>query len=230
MNRPPRLLLAVLLLALGPTGCDWAGRAPTDPRLFSFYRHPSIEGIRRIAVVPLYRGPEVGSSAAAFDPATATAWRELGCFEVMVMDAATRDRYLPHDVIAHNNLPSDALRRLYLDHRIDAVLVGRIEQFDCYDPISAGVTLNLVSCRDGGVKWSATCHFDAARTEIQEDVHRWYAASRGEANPDIAGWRATLQTPRLFARYLSDRLASSALRDSPQQATASRRRLRPRLH
>ena len=95
------------------------------------------------------------------------------------------------------------------EYRIDAVLIGRIEQLDSYDPVSLALEAVLVDCSDGTVLWTASGHFDARRADVQDDVRAWHRAAVGEAQQGIAGWRATLSSPALFARYVCDRLAHS---------------------
>ena len=52
---------------------------------------------------------------------------------------------------------------------------------------------------------------DAGRKQIQDDLRLWYRDSAGGANASVSEWRSALQSPRLFARYVSDRLAASVL-------------------
>ena len=204
-----------VILAVIMTGCAFGRRSAVDPRLYSYQVSPDIVAVTRVVIVPLYHASGVGRAARALDEATATAWRELGQFEVLVVDQATRQELLADDVVARRNIPAEGLRRLREQYRADAVLVGRVEHFTSYDPISAGVVLHLIDCRHGRSLWTATCHFDGGRGEIQRDIRAWHRATLGDGLDDIGGWQNVLYRPHLFARYLSDRLAESVLRAFP---------------
>ncbi len=217
------LLLAGMVVLLVTAGCAFGRRSAVDPRLYSYQVDPDIVAVTRIVMVPLYHASGVGRAARSLDEATATAWRELGQFEILVVDQATRSKLLPDDVVARRNIPAEGLRRLREQYRADAVLVGRIEHFTSFDPISAGVVLHLIDCRHGRSLWTATCHFDGGRGEIQRDIRAWHRATLGDGLDDIGGWQNVLYSPRLFARYLSDRLAESVLRAFPASGSSAPR-------
>lgn len=208
-----RPLLLGLLLVLA--ACAGRGRPATDPTAFSCYAAPNLAQVQRVVVVPLWRAQGVGRSALVLDEALATSLRELGRFEVMRLSEADRDELLGTDAVAANSVPSDALRRIFQRHRADAVLIGRIEHLHSYDPVAIGLATHLVSCLDGTVLWSASGHFDGARHDVQTDLRAWHDATVGDNVGELGGWQAALSSPRLFARYVSDRVAASVLAPPP---------------
>ncbi|MDA3963595.1 MAG: hypothetical protein PF961_22645 [Planctomycetota bacterium] len=209
----PRLLLASALAVflLATLGCTSGRGFVADSSQFSFHRDPSIESVRRIVVMPMHRASGVGKTAVAVDLAIPAAWRELGTFEVINATMAERDLLIPDDAFRTRRISAEQLRQVYADFRADAVLLGRIEHLDSFDPVSLSLEIAMISCLDGRVLWSASGNFDGARQAIQKDIEAWFHKAGGRDNASVSGWRSALQSPRVFARYVADRLAVSTL-------------------
>jgi hypothetical protein len=203
------VLLALMAVAL--TACDWQfwRSKPGPHELLSSHTTPQASTVHRVAVLPFYLGQDVGRSAAAMNESMPAALRELGLHEVISVGLAQRDLLLPDDPLMANHLTTDQLLKLRDALHCDAVLIGRIEQFDSFDPISIGVSAHLVSCLDGTVPWSAIGHFDGHRQDVQDEIADWYGRAIGSENASISGWRSVLQSPRLFTRYVAERLVLS---------------------
>ncbi len=206
-------LLALLLLA---AGCAFTPRERPLPVQVSFRTTPAALAVQRVAVLPLYTGEGLGRAAEAFTPEFAQALRELGKHEVELVPKALRDELLPHIEPSATAITSTDLLRLRDRLHVDAVVIGRIEQFTSFDPISVGLAVHLVSCLDGEVAWSATGQFDGGRKEIQADVKWWHQRLNGTTTAGIAGWKQTLQSPQMFSRYVSDRLVSTFIPPPPK--------------
>jgi len=209
MSRAGSWLLAGLA-GLALSGC-LRGEPPTDPTAFSYHTRPDAHAQRRVVVVPLYAGPGVGASVARLDAALATALRETNLYEVAVLTAGDRDLAFPVPGLGLDNLTPDNLRQFRDRHGNDAILVGRVDHFDSYDPIAIGLEVHLVSCRDGETVWSASGHFDGRREDVQADIRLWHRQTVGDGQPSIGGWQTVLQSPSLFSRYVADRLSATLL-------------------
>lgn len=206
------LLLGWAVLVLLPlAGCDWpfARAKSAHHELLSSHTTPQASTLRRVAVLPFYQAADVGRSATAMNESMPAALRELGVHEVIAASLAQRDLLLPDDPLLANHLTTDQLLKLRDALHCDGVLIGRIEQFDSFDPISIGVSAHLVSCLDGSVPWSATGNFDGHRQDVQDEITDWYSRNHGSENSSISGWKSVLQSPRLFTRYVAERLALS---------------------
>jgi hypothetical protein len=205
-------LLALGLLLLACQACIL--RQPgSDPIAFSFHTTPQADELRRVVVIPLYRGPEVGESAGRLDEALATSLRETSRYEVAVLDQERRDHFFPRPDLGLDNLDPDHLRHFRDQTGADAILVGRVDHFDSYDPIAVGLEVHLISCRDGSTAWSANGHFDGRRDDIRRDIQKWHSLTMGRRSNThtIGGWETTLQSPLLFSRYVADRLCATLL-------------------
>lgn len=181
--------------------------APVQREILSFHTTIEAAQLRRVAVLPFHRADGIGRSASAMDENMTAALRELGLHEVLSVSVAERDTLLKRDVIRANRITTEELLALRDALKCDGVLIGRIEQFTSYDPIAIGVTADLVSCLDGAVVWSATGHFDGSRSDVQREIETWY--DRAITSGSIAGWKQTLESPKLFTRYVAERLALS---------------------
>ena len=206
MVRSCLVIFGIILLC----SCGGSRDTATDARLFSYYTG-DINSVSRVVYFPLYHGTRVGRSAERFDDGLASSFRELGHMEVIVATHMQRDHLLKHDPLEVNHMSSDDLRAIFQAFNCDAVIIGRIEQYDSYDPISIGLRCKMISCLDGAITWSAAGHFDSKRADIQDDIRDWHQATIGKNRPDLTGWQGTMQSPTLYARYVSDRLAASFL-------------------
>jgi hypothetical protein len=200
-------VLAGILFTLA--GCAGREEPPQSGKPFSFHSTPEALRLQRVGILPFLMGDRVGRAASSIDACMASSLRELGYHEVMSINEQTRDQIFHGDVLYQNNITSEQLMRLRDKLHVDGVLIGRVEQFDSFDPIAMGVSVHLVSCLDGQVAWSATGHFDGRRLDVQRDVHRWYDRNLALAQASTGGWKLTLQTPSLFCRYVTDQLAAS---------------------
>ena len=203
--------LFILFSLLMTTGCRipfFSSRyEPVQHELLSFHTTAEATALRRVAVLPFNRADGVGRSAGAMDESMTAALRELGLHEVLTVSVAERDAILKRDVIRSNRITTDELLALRDRLKCDGVLIGRIEQFSSYDPLAIGITADLVSCLDGSVVWSATGHFDGSRSDVQREIEYWYG--RAVSSNNIAGWKQTLESPKLFTRYVAERMALS---------------------
>jgi len=199
--------LAAALGLLALSGCfeRESGPGPT----FSYHTTPAATAAQRVAVLPFASAERIGRSAWTVNPAMTASLRELGSHEVVAVSRDSIADLLPGDVFSVNSITTAQLLGLRDRLNVDAVLLGRVEQFDSFDPIAIGLTCHLVSCRDGQVLWSATGHFDGRRDDVQRDLRRWYEHSIGYANPNLSGWTVALQSPAQFTRYVCDRLVAT---------------------
>ncbi len=209
------MIKSILLFALGialllTSGCELR-HAKAKPTNYSYYTAANTKQFQRIGIIPFYYAEKVGKSASIIDKTMTAAVRELGAFEVSIISEKMRNELFGSEVIALSAIDPYTLREIRQRTHVDAIIIGRVEQYDGYDPISIGVECHMVSCTDAQTMWSASAHFDSRRRDIQDDIKRWYRYAVGKGNETIGGWELTLHTPELFCRYVSDRLAASVL-------------------
>ena len=206
MIRPLIPAALCLTLALVATGCS----RPPPPQAISHQTTHRATEPARVAVLPFWMGDKVGRSAGVVGETFAASLREQAHHEVILVSTERRRAILPgEDVLAVGSITADELIKLREELHVDAIILGRIEQFESFDPVSIGMSVHLVSCLDGEVLWSATAHLDSARDAVQQDLKHWYGDQTGTGNTSIAGWKSALSSPSLFSRYACDRLVET---------------------
>lgn len=165
----------------------------------------------RVALLPLVAADGVGRSAHVLDDALIAALRTSGRHEVVPVALERARLLLPPASIEASAISTQDLLRLRDQLRVDAVVLGRVEQFQAFDPVAVGLTVHLVSVEDGAVLWSATAQLDAGRQDVQKDLRWWYDHANGGGNATISGWRLAISSPSLFSRYVADRLVETVV-------------------
>ena len=198
-----RLALATLCLVI--VGC---GR-PAVPESVSYRTTARANEPMRVALLPLIGVEGVGRAAHSVDEALLASIRTLGTHEAVPVAQERARQLLPAEAIIGSAIGTEDLLHLRDALRVDAVLIGRIEQFQTYDPVAMGITVHLVSVEDGAVLWSASAHLDSGRTDVQKDLRWWHEHANGGGLSTISGWRLAMSSPSLFSRYVADRLVET---------------------
>lgn len=185
--------------------------AETIPQSFPFYAHPQAQMAKRVIVFPFYQHQKTIETHDTFNFAISQAWRELGHFEVVNLSTADRDSIISTDPLRSGRIVSEDLRKMRQHYQADAVLIGRLEEWQSYDPVAIGLQAYMFDCGEGIPLWTGSGHWDAARADIQKDVQAWHTETIGAGSISINGWRNALQSPRLFSRYVADRLAATVI-------------------
>lgn len=214
-----RTIRSVALIAVVfTTGCT----RPPAPMSISAQTSTGANEPMRIAVLPFVLANGVGRSAHALDEAFPAALRSLGQHEVIGVSLEKARVLLPANAIERSTITASDLLRIRDALQVDAVVIGRVDQFKGFDPLAIGATAHLVAVTDGAVLWSATAELDAGRADVQEDVQWWHDHGNGNGNASLAGWRLTLSSPSAFSRYVSDRLVETIpIKKSTPAANAS---------
>jgi hypothetical protein len=204
------LILAAIALAVG--GCSDLRRNPfrsfpeAPPKAVSWHTTPRAIEPMRVAVLPFALAERVGKGAAECGPSLAASLRELGIHEIVLV-GPEQAAHLALPDLKTGGVSVDSLLAVRDATGCDAVVMGRVEQFDGFHPVAIGLTVHLVSCADGAVLWSAQAHLDGRSEDVQLDVEGWWQRVRGDNAAAVNGWKSVLASPREFSRYLSDRLA-----------------------
>ncbi len=204
----PLLLAVFCLFQFGCFGRSGGKPAPTS---FSYHTVEAARDLQRVAILPLYRHNSVGKAANSLDSALASAFRELGQYEIVTITEKDRDFAFGKELPSLRVITPEHLRKFRESHHVDAIVIGRIDAFVSFDPIVVGLESHLISCQNGDTYWSASGHFDGKHKAIQKDIKDWYKETIGSGQQSIGGWQLTLQSPSLFSRFVTDRLVESVL-------------------
>ena len=204
--------LVLCALALLVCGCADTSRNPfrrmpvAPPGAVAWHTTPRAIEPQRVAVLPFALAERVGKGATDLAPSFANSLRALGIHETVIV-GPERAALLSIPDLHEGKLPVDALLAVRDATGCDAVVIGRVEQFDGFHPVSLGASVHLVSCQDGAVLWSAQLQLDGRRQDVQLDIESWWKRNAGEQATAVNGWKSVLSTPRDFCRYAADRLA-----------------------
>lgn len=204
-------IICLVGFMIGLSSCIKRPDKGKEAQEFSQFSGNGIDTVRRIVIMPIYRDSRVSEKALVFQDKLIRSLAELNRFEVLTATIAERDELYADDPLRANRLSETSLRKTREMFGADAVVIGRINHWNSYDPVAIGATLSMVDCRDGKAVWSASGMWDAASRSIQDDLKAWHYDRRGYTNEVVGGWRIALSSPSYFSRYVSDRLAASVL-------------------
>ncbi len=166
-------------------------------------REPTIGGLRRVVVLPLWAAHPVSTeSAAAFDEVFLNALQQEHRFEVV---ALTRDeclrRFRRESLSSSGALPTNLLKVLKAEFAADGVLFLDLTVFSAYKPITIGVRGKLASVDGARLIWTFDNVFAADEPTVA-NAARHHFIDRDKAAP-IDMTPAVLQSPARFAAYVA---------------------------
>ena len=204
-GRPPFVAALLGLVAL-LAGCMHPG--PQDPaRVGPFFvptNHagdPTLGGMRRVVLLPLWAGPATPpESAAALDEVLQVALRNQNRFEVVALSREECQRRFHVEALASvSALPHDLLPALHREFAADAVLLVDLTSFQAYKPLILGFRAKLAAIDGTRLVWTFDNVF-AADSPLVANAARHHFIDRDRSVPaDLTP--AVLQSPSHFAAY-----------------------------
>jgi len=207
---------AFLLLLAGwfAGGCMHPG--PQDPaRVGPFFvptnyvGDPSLGGIRRVVVLPLWGGSAApAESAAALDDVVRRALQLQNRFEIVNLTREDCQRRFRTESIASTAaLPHDLLPALQREFAADAVLFVDITAFQPYKPLVLGLRAKLAKIDGSRLLWTFDQVF-ASDAPLVANAARHHFIDRDRSVPaDLTP--AVLQSPAHFADYAATAMFST---------------------
>ena len=204
-----KLALAGSLAALtlgATTGCIHPG--PYDPaRSGPFYvptnvvGDPSLGGMRRVVVLPLWVGRDVPpESAAALDEVFVHALQDQKRFEVVAFSRdECRRRYRADALSSASALPPDLLAMLKREFAADGVLFLDLTVFQAYKPIALGLRAKLATIDGSRLVWTFDNVFAADDPRVANAARHHFIDRDRSVPADLTP--AVLQSPSRFATY-----------------------------
>lgn len=199
------MLVAALMAMFA--GC--ATPALNDPaRVGPFHRpvnhigEPSLGGLRRVVLLPVYGGALAPQeTVAAFDPVFAAALQRQNRFEIVMLareDCLRKFRAPEFSSVAA--LPRDFLTTLKRDFAADAVLFVDLTAFRAYRPLALGLRAKLATLDGTRLVWTFDDVFSADNPAVANSARNHaLTGDRGDVPADLSP--AVLQSPTRFADY-----------------------------
>jgi hypothetical protein len=201
----PRAFTVVSLTLLAGCGTP----SFNDPaRVGPFYTpvnhtgEPSLGGIRRVVLLPVYGGALAPlETVAGFDPVFAAALQRQNRFEVVTLsrDECLR-KFRVTEMSSAGALPRDFLAALKREFAADAVLFLDITVFRAYRPLALGLRGKLATLDGTRLVWTFDDVFSAEKPAVANSArHHVLVGDRGDVPADLSP--AVLQSPVRFADY-----------------------------
>jgi len=168
----------------------------------NFSGEPSLGGLRRVVLLPVYGGTLAGlETVAAFDPVFAAALQRQNRFEVVVLsreDCLRKFRAAEFSSVAA--LPRDFLAVLKRDFAADAVIFVDVTVFRAFRPLAIGLRAKLATLDGTRLVWTFDEVFGADKPAVANSArHHVLVGDRSDVPADLSP--AVLQSPARFADY-----------------------------
>lgn len=189
-------------------GCMQPGRydpARTGP-FFTPTNHvgePSLGGIRRVVVLPVWSGEAAPSETAAdLDPVVLASLQDQHRFEIVTLsreDSRRRFRFEAFSSAAA--LPADFLATLRREFAADAVLFVDVTVYRAYRPLALGLRAKLATADGTRLIWTFDNVFSAEVAAVANSARNHFLEADNRVPADLT--HGVLQSPSRFAAYAS---------------------------
>lgn len=162
---------------------------------------PTVAGIRRVVLLPLWVGADTPpESAAQLDEVFVSALQKQNRFEVVTLSRAecTR-RFRAQALLSTSALPQNLLAELQREFAADAVLFVDLTVFHAYKPLALGLRAKLAATADSRLVWSFDNLF-AADDPATANSARNHFIDRDRSVPADLTF-SVLQSPTRFSEF-----------------------------
>lgn len=199
------LMVAGLAFTLG--GCMTPG--PANPaRTGPFYvptnvkAEPTLAGIRRVALLPVWSGDAApAETAAELDRLAIAALQEAQRFEVVSLsrESALR-KFRAESFGSASALPHGFLSELQRDLAVDAVLFVDVTVYSAYRPLALGLRGKLVLIAGPRIVWAFDNVYSADDAAVANAARNHFLGADQRAPVDLT--HGAVQSPSRFATYV----------------------------
>lgn len=205
---PGRVFSAGLVLAALALSAGCMHPAANDPaRVGPFFTpsnhsgDPSLGGIRRVVVLPLWVGEGTKPEAAAeLDPVFLTALQHEKRFEIVTLSREeSRRRFRAEAISSAAALPADLFPTLQREYAADAVLFVDLTTYEPYKPITLGLRGKLAAIDGSRLIWTFDNVFSSESPGAANSARRFFLDRDRSVPADMT--RTALQSPSRFAAY-----------------------------
>lgn len=163
--------------------------------------------LARVAVLP-FSGAVDPEQAALLATTFAGAFSQSADFEVRVLTARDLDGIPATPTFERGWTRPETVIELGRRFGLDAVVVGDVRRAQWFPPQRLDVRVELVAVETGASIWSGTIDVDAGDQRARRALETWYAHDRAHAGERTGSWEIGLISPRLFAEFTAQMLAS----------------------
>lgn len=194
--------LVVLTLAAGCMHPGYTDAARTGP----FYvpanhlSEPSLGGVRRVVLLPIWTEAAARETMAELDPVIVEALQQSQRFEVVTLprDVAQR-RFKAGAFPSTAALPHDLLETLKRDYAAEGVLFIDVTVFRAYRPLAIGLRGKLATIDGTRLLWTFDNVFSADDAKVANSARNHFLDADRRVPADLT--HGVLQSPSRFASY-----------------------------
>lgn len=170
--------------------------APTN-----FVGEPSLGGIRRVVVLPVWAGTVAPAETAAdLDPVVIAALQQAQRFEVVALPRTDALRRFRTEAISSAAaLPHDLLAVLRREFAADAVLFVDVTVYQAHRPLALGLRAKLAAIDGSRLVWTFDNVFSADNPTVANAARNHFLDSDRRVPADMT--HGVLQSPSRFAAY-----------------------------
>ncbi len=162
----------------------------------------SLEGIRRVVLLPIWTGhSEARETARELDAVLRVALLQQNRFEVVLLSRTQcQTRFQSEALASAAALPPQFFSWLRREFAADAVLFVDLTAFNAYPPLTMGFRAKLARFEETSLVWSFDQVFAAMIPEVANSArHHYLGLDHGGVPADGTGF--VLQSPLRFAGY-----------------------------
>jgi len=203
-----RFFLPLGLSLLGLAGCMHP--SVHDPaRLGPFFTpvnhvgEPSLGGLRRVVVLPVWGGHVASIEAVAeFDAVVVAALEQSQRFEVVSLSREdSLRRFGAESFSSASALPHNLLATLRREFAAEAVLMVDLTVYNSYRPLALGLRAKLAAIDGSRLIWSFDNLFSAENPAVANAARHHFLGADRRVPADMT--HGVLQSPSRFAAYAS---------------------------
>lgn len=171
---------------------------------------PSLGGMRRVVVLPIWSGDVAPPEAAAeLDPAIVTALQREHRFEVVTLPREeSRRRFRAEAMSSTGALPPELMAALKREYAADAVLFIDLTVYKPYRPLAIGFRAKLATIDAPRLVWTFDDVFSTEDAAVANSARNFFlGADRRGVPADLTP--AVLQSPGKFASYAAAAMFST---------------------
>ena len=189
---------------------------------------PSLGGIRRVVLVPVWSGTVAPVEVAAeLDPIVLAALQRENRFEIVTFSRQQMLRRFHSEALsAAATLPTDLLPMLQRELGADAVLFVDLTAYSAYRPLSLGLRAKLATIDGTRLIWTFDDSFVASNPAVANSARHYFLGDGGPLPTDLTP--AVLQSPGRFATYAAAAMFGTLPPVTPPAPAKERRSTRAR--
>lgn len=159
--------------------------------------------LRRIALLPLYKGPYDHIDMQLIEANFSQELRKLNLFELVTVETKVmKELFGAERLSSVEVLPTKLLAKLYELYAIDGVMLVDLTFFNAYQPVGMGVRAKLLDGHNGELVWAADELFDAADPAVSNAARKYFQTQSTTEYP-LHRTQTALHSTARFSKYVA---------------------------